>query len=245
MSTSLDDLITRVRRKIDEVNPQGYFSSTDLINFTNETIRRVFIPDLWEIGKFTFLGDLFVTGTLTLADSDYNDDWVDGDYSSIAGDDWTTPIYRPSLTAYVGDDTYGRIPVEWVSYDSAYNLFHWMGDPKKIVRGIRFYKGSKIIICDDDYTTLYLDAVELPTYAQYDDIELEDNIIRDALVYAVAAECLVVDKELTMENIYLREYGRSMERLKRSILDESNIPERIPRDQTGGWFGLTESTRGF
>lgn len=195
---------------------------------------------MWEIGKFTFLGDLYSTGTLALTDSDYNDDWVDGDISSIAGAGWKTSYHEPSLTGYVSDDTYGYIQIEWISHESAYNLHHWMGDPKKIVRGIRSYKGTKIVICDDDYTTLYLDAVELPTYAQYDDIELPDNIIRDVLVYAVAAECLVIDKELTMENIFLREYGRSMERLRKGILDESNIPERIPRDQTGGWFGLTE-----
>ena len=175
-----------------------------------------------------------------MTDSTYNDDWVDGDISSIAGAGWKTAYHEPSLTGYVSDDTYGYIQIEWISHESAYNLHHWMGDPKKIVRGIRSYKGTKMVICDDDYTTLYLDAVELPTYGQYDDIELPDNIIRDVLVYAVAAECLVIDKELTMENIFLREYGRSMERLRRGILDESNIPERIPRDQTGGWFGLTE-----
>lgn len=239
MSTTVDDLITRVRRKIDEVNPQGYFTPTDLLNFTNETIRRIVIPDLWKIGGFTFLGDLLSTGTLALTDSDYNSDWVDGDYSSIAGGDWTTPIYRPSFTGKINDTTYGYIPVEWISYDSAYNLFHFMGDPKKVIRGIRFYKGTKIIICDDDYSTLYIDAVKFPTYAKYDNIELADDIIRDILVYAVAAECLVVDKELTMENIYLREYGRSLERIRKSILDEGNIPERIPRDQTGGMFGLS------
>lgn len=189
--------------------------------------------------------DLFSTGTLALTDSDYNDDWVDGNKSSITGSGWKTAYWPSSLTGYVNDDTYGYIKVEWISHSSAYNLHHWMGDPKKIVRGIRSYKGTKIVICDDDYSTLYLDAVELPTYAQYDNIELDDNIIRDILVYAVASECLIVDKELTMDNIYKREYGRRMERLRRSVLDASNIPERIPRDQTGGWFGLTESSRGF
>lgn len=186
------------------------------------------------------MSDLLVTGSLTLADSDYNDDWVDGNYADITGDDWATPIFRPSFTGRIADDTYGYIPVEWISYGEAYNLHHWMGDPKKIIRGIRFYKGTKIVICDDDYITLYLDAVKIPTYAQYDDIELADDFIRDILVWAVAAEGLVIDKELTMENIYLREYKFRMDNLCSGLLDDGNVTERTPRDQTGGGFGLTE-----
>jgi hypothetical protein len=221
-----------IRPRMDEIDPQGGFSDTDLLYIVNSTLRNKVIPDLWDIGEEFYLASLAISGTLSLAEYSVEDDWKYGDITTV--DDFDA-FHRPSLKGFVEGDHY-TIMVIFVPFSIGYSHVYTIGNSKQEVMAC--LKGNNLIVFDDNYSSITVHGVKLPDYASDDEIELENYIIDGLLNNAVCAECWIRDKGLTMRNIYKDEYARIYERLDKGAGDMKNLMDRTPPDYFGSFFKL-------
>jgi len=229
------EVVSRVRYKLQEEQLQGFFSDAQILDDLNQTFRVRVIPDLWKIGEYHYLYDLHITGELTLSASTRNGDWMEADLTTwVDGDEAQYVFYPHSLNAMVAGNEY-RIPIRWVPLMSGYWLNYGLATHKPVVLGT--LKGNTIYVYDDDYSTLYTEAVEIPKYSSGDTIGLDEYVIEAALIPAICSEGFVRDKGITMQNVFRREYVEGLSGLD---MRTWQAPREVIPPRYGGRFGISD-----
>jgi hypothetical protein len=233
-----DAILKQARNKLSAQHPQGRFSSPYLLEELNNTLNEKVIPDLYSIGGYNYLYNFVIAGSISLTESARNKEWMEGDLSTwVDGSSNTYVFYIPSLTAMVDGDSY-RIPVNWLPFLSGYMMDYDLSSYKPRVLGT--IKGQTIYIYTNDYDTLYLEAIQIKTYAQYDLIDLDDHIAKLTLVPAICSEAMIKDKGINMHNIFEGKYGKNLRRLERDSIAQMGVASIIPKARTRGFYGLRE-----
>lgn len=234
MTTS--QIETKVRNDLSQQNPQGRFSPTFILDKLNEVFADRVIPDLYSIGGFNFLQSLIITGELDLSESAKNEDWDEADLSSwVDGESDAYVFYPTNPFAMVDGDDY-RIPVTWVPFLSGYFTNYNLGYHKSRVLGTRL--GNTVVIYDDDYSTLYVQAVQIKEYESGDTVDLDDYLIKKTIIPAICSECMIKDKGINMMNIFDMKYGKNLRRLERDVVRSFSPTKIVPQTRRNTYYGL-------
>jgi hypothetical protein len=223
-----------IRPRMDEIDPQGGFSDTDLLYITNNILRNKVIPDLWSIGEEFYLASLMISGDLSLSESSLDDSWKEGTITEVTGFD---AFYRPSIKGFVAG-TYDTLMVIFVPFSIGYSHLYYTGSPKEEVTAC--LRGNTLIVFDDDYDTITVHGIKTPDYIADDTIELDNYLIDGLLSNGVCAECWIRDKGLTMRNIHRDEYASVFGRLSRDVGGVRALMERTPPDYFGNFYKLQD-----
>jgi len=234
----VSDILNQVRKDLSELNPQGRFSTEYLLEKFNEVSADVVIPDLYSIDNYNFLYNLIITGSISLSVSDKNAKWVEGDLSTwVDGSEDPYVFYTPTLFAMVQGGEY-RIPVSFIPFSYGYFMNYNQSLHKPKALGTRM--GQKILMYDNKYDTLYLEAIQIKTYGYNDIVDLENHIARKTLIPAIVSAAFEKDKGFNEANISDRRYARNLQRLERDVIKSRESTEIIPRASRRGSRGLRE-----
>lgn len=217
-----EKVIALVRDKVTELQTTGRFDNPEMVDILNEAMDTL-IEDLWEWG-FTFLESLRVTGDLSLSESAVDENWVEGDLSTLSS---FLPIYRPSLNLYISDNG------KWYRVKQVRGIFAKtirFNDtyPTKTIKAD--VKGDIVTLHSSDYDEVAVEAVFSPTYTygDTDDIGVANPEIRRLLFPLMCMEIKKRDLGIIMERDYERDYTKRMNALRRNMLGKRSPIERVP-----------------
>jgi len=237
---TVQEIIDRARVDITEINPQGRFGYQYFLDKLNEVLADRVVPDLYRIAGENLLYNYLITGSVDLSASTKNvEEWKEGDLSLwVDGSDDTYLFYPPSLEAMVDNGDY-RVPVNFIPFIAGYLINYNLASHKPKVLGT--LSGQTVYIYDNNYTTLYLQAIQIKDYTlSTDEVELDDYIARETLIPAMCSEAMIKDKGINMMNIFDMKYGKNLRRLERDFTGWQKPTEIVPRSRRGGFYGLRD-----